>query len=325
MTATTSPLVEALKAAGEPTRLRILALLYQGELAVGEMVQILEQSQPRLSHHLKALAQSGLVQRLPEGAWVFYRLARHGRARRLLDAILDELDLQQAPYCDDIVALQNVRIERATAAESYFAGIAERWDRLRSLHYPEHDIERALLDAAGEGPFRRVVDLGTGTGRMMELFAARAGEIEGLDFSHQMLTLARANLADANITNAHVLHGRVEATPFRAESADLVILHQVLHYLDRPEAALSEAARIMRPGGHLLLIDFAPHGLEFLREKHGHRHLGVRDEDMSTWVKSAGLSTLETRSFQPPKSLDEGLEVKLWKLEKPRLTQEVAA
>lgn len=318
-------LVDALKAAGEPTRMRILALLSQGELSVGELVQILDQSQPRLSHHLKTLSQSGLVSRLPEGAWVFYRLARQGVAERLLRSVLSELDFKQPPFDRDRHALERVRESRASAAERYFADIAERWDTLRALHYPEIEIEAALLASAGTGPFQRIVDLGTGTGRMMVLFADKAREVEGLDFSHHMLTLARANLAAANIQNAHVRHGLVEAVPFANNYTDLVVLHQVLHYLDEPRLAILEAARILKPGGHILIIDFSPHNLEFLRERHGHRRLGIRDNDIADWTLNAGLEIVSAQTFAPPANLNEGLAVKLWKISKPSTLQKVAA
>ncbi len=325
MDAGITPLLNALKAAGEPTRLRILVLLGQGELSVGEMVHILGQSQPRLSHHLKRLTQSGLVQRLPEGAWVFYRLIRQGSPHRLLLTILSEVDIAQPPFSHDLQALTSVRQTRMAKAERYFADIAEKWDSLRALHYPEKDIEAALLAAAGPGPFERIIDLGTGTGRMMMLFADKAQEIEGLDFSHHMLTLARANLSAAHIQNAHVRHGLVDALPFCDSSADLVIMHQVLHYLDDPGATLLEAARILRPGGHILLIDFAPHRLEFLREEQGHRRLGIRDADMADWVQAARLVISSAQRFAPPDNLETGLEVTLWKISKPAQFQKAAS
>lgn len=325
MTSTPDQLVDALKAAGEPTRLRILALLQRGDLAVGELVQILDQSQPRLSHHLKTLTMAGLVERLPEGSWVFYRAQSKGWARRVLEAVFAELDLDASPFADDVEALQQVRQTRAHSAEAYFSEIAEDWDRLRALYYPEAAIEQAILDQVKNERFERIVDLGTGTGRMLSLLAPFAAEAEGLDLSHNMLTVARANLNRGEIRNARVRQGDVTATPFESASADLVIVHQVLHYLEQPEDLVAEAARILTPGGRLLVVDFAPHDLDFLRETQGHRRLGIREEDMADWAGQAGLALQAPQKFDPPASLDQGLSVLIWTATRPANQQEAAA
>ncbi|MDJ0922026.1 MAG: metalloregulator ArsR/SmtB family transcription factor [Henriciella sp.] len=318
-------LVDALKAAGEPTRLRLLALLRQGDLAVGELVQILKQSQPRLSHHLKTLTTAGLVERLPEGSWVYYRATSKGWPRRLLDTLFAEIDLGKAAFAADRTALNDIRQQRLSTANAYFEAVADDWDRIRALHFPNEAIEKALLEVAQPGPLHRVVDLGTGTGRMLALFAPRAAEAEGLDLSHQMLTVARANLAKAGVTNARVRQGDVAATPFETDSAELVIIHQVLHYIEDPAAVIAEAARILRPGGQLLIVDFAPHDLAFLQEQHGHRRLGLRLEDMQEWADAANLSLAPPRRFDPPDSLDQGLSVLIWSAARPKQKQEVAA
>ena len=320
-----STVIDMLRAAGEPTRLRILALLRRGDLAVGELVQILTQSQPRLSHHLKTLASAGLVERLPEGAWVFYRATSDSSARALLEAIFAELDLSSGDFARDAQELAKVRASRAASAEAYFSAVADDWDSIRALHFPNAAIEEALVKAAGPGPFERVIDLGTGTGRMLTLFASHAREAEGLDLSHQMLTVARANLAKAGITNARVRQGDVSATPFETASADLVIVHQVLHYLQDPAAVLMECARILRPGGRLLIVDFAPHELDFLRTEHGHHRLGIRHDDLADWAASAGLDLADPHAFDPPKTLDQGLCVHVWTATRPTRCQEAAA
>ncbi len=318
-------MVEILRAAGEPTRLRILALLRRGELAVGELVQILRQSQPRLSHHLKALANAGLVERLPEGAWVFYRLPTSECVRGLLDAFFSAMDLGAGDFARDDAQLRVIRTARSAAAEAYFGSVADTWDTVRSLHYPNEAIEAALLDAAGPGTFDHLVDIGTGTGRMLALFSPHVRRADGIDLSHQMLTVARANLARDRIDNAHVRQGEASATPFDDESADLVIVHQVLHFVDEPARVVAEAARILRPGGRLLIVDFAPHDLEFLRQAHGHRRLGVRHDAMAEWMETAGLTIAEPRRFDPPNSKQDGLAVLIWRSERPALEQEKAA
>lgn len=322
---TNDEILKALKACAEPTRLRLLALLQRGDLSVGECVDILDQSQPRLSHHLKSLAQAGLIDRLPEGSWIFYRLSDAPAAANLQTAILSSLDLTQPPYADDRSALEQVRARRAASAARYFSAIAEDWDHLRALHFPSDAIERALLDLAGPRRFSKHIDLGTGTGRMLCLFAPQVSEAEGLDLSHHMLTVARANLARDGISHASVRQGDVCATPFEPQSADLMTIHQVLHFLSEPAAVLREAARLLRPGGQLLIVDFAPHSLDFLREKQGHRRLGIRDSDMQAWCRDLGLSCAPVRRFEPPAGLDQGLCVLIWSITRPALSQERAA
>jgi SAM-dependent methyltransferase len=318
-------LIDFLRASGEPTRLRILALLRRQDLSVGELTQILDQSQPRLSHHLKALAEAGLVTRLPEGAFMFYRAERQGGAGDFLDAIFQQLDGDDHILEADRRSLSSVMAVRAEAAANYFSTIAETWDRIRALHYPEEAIEAALLEMAGAGPFRRVLDFGTGTGRMLQLFADRAVELEGIDFSHQMLTVARANLERSGIRNAQVRHGNVTQTALPDGVADLVIVHQVLHFLDEPSAALREAARVLAPGGRLLIVDFAPHDLEFLRSEFGHVRLGVRHDSLVQAAAGSGLSIEAPRSFGPPEARGDGLSVHIWRAEKRSLAKGVAA
>ncbi|MEM0985313.1 MAG: metalloregulator ArsR/SmtB family transcription factor [Pseudomonadota bacterium] len=318
-------LVEQLKAAGEPTRLRILSLLRRDDLSVGELVQILGQSQPRLSHHLKVLSAAGLVERLPEGAWVFYRLAATTDAVTLLAPLFERLEAQPGDTVRDEARLTAIREARSHSAAAYFESVAATWDTVRSLHYPNEAIEAAVLDVAGKGPFDRVIDLGTGTGRMLALLAPHARQVEGLDLSHHMLNVARANLEAAGLTNARVRHGDAAATPFEDNQADLVILHQVLHFVDVPAAVLIEADRLIRPGGRLVVVDFAPHALEFLRQEHGHRRLGIRPDTMEEWMSATSLALAPPRRFDPPAGMAEGLAVQIWTAEKPQQQKEVAA
>ena len=318
-------LLEKLKAAGEPTRLRLLALLRENDLSVGELVQVLGQSQPRLSHHLKNLSEAGLAERLPEGAFVFYRAARSGAGVAFLDQLFSQTRPDAPEFREDRDKLREVIAARAASAEAYFSSIAETWDSLRALHFPNEAIEAALLDLAGPGPYRRVVDFGTGTGRMLLLFSGRAAESEGIDFSHRMLTVARANLERAGVSNSRVRFGDVTAAPFEDASADLLIVHQVLHYLDSPGAAIAEAAPVLMPGGRLLVIDFAPHDLEFLRAEHGHRRLGVRHDALTDWAAQAGLTLEAPRSFDPPTPGAPGLTVNIWRATKPALSRARAA
>ena len=317
--------LERLRAAGEPTRLRILALLRERDLSVGEIVQILSLSQPRLSHHLKSLTGAGLVERLPEGSFVFYRAASRGDGRVFLDTLFEQLGENVPELIRDAERLDEVSAARAASAQAYFSAVADNWDAIRSLHYPNEAIEQALLDIAGPGPFRRVVDFGTGTGRMLTLFAPRAGEAEGIDLSHHMLTVARANLEREGVPVARVRQGDVTAVPFENETADLVIIHQVLHYVDAPNRVIAEAARILQPGGRLLVVDFAPHDLEFLRTDHGHHRLGLSRDTIEGWTSAAGLKLSGPRAFAPPPENKQGLTVNIWTAEKPAAAQESVA
>ena len=310
MRLTAEAAVEILRAAGEPTRLRILALLHREELAVMELGQILDQSQPRVSRHLKLLTEAGLVERFPDGAWMFYRLAAHGPRRALLDKTLALIDRDDPELTRDQARLESVRADRLETAADYFARNAAHWDRLRSLYVAEADVEAAILAAAGPGPFERLVDLGSGTGRMLTLLGERAQLAIGLDLSQQMLNIARRRTGEAGLSHCELRHGDIFATRLPDGFSDLVMVHQVLHYLSDPAAALAEAGRLVRPGGRLLVIDFAPHGLEYLREAHQHRRLGFSDAEILRWFDLAGLVPGEPTTL--PAADAHGLTVKIW-------------
>jgi ArsR family transcriptional regulator len=307
--------VLALKAAGEQTRLRALALLTEGELAVGELAQALDQSQPRVSRHLKLLTEAGLVERAPEGAGVFYRLAGAGTIERhLAEAALTMIDPNDPVLTRDAERLEAIRAARDEAAAQYFERNAADWDRLRALHLPEADIESAILAAAGEGPFELLVDVGVGQGRMIQLFADRVHRAEGFDTSRQMLAIARASLDDLK-AKAALRFGDSYAPPVEAGAADLVTIHQVLHFLSEPGRAIQEAARLLKPGGRLLIVDFAPHDLEFLREEHAHRRLGFTDREIAEWCEAAGVRAPKVTTLAPKKR--DALTVKIWAGDKP--------
>jgi ArsR family transcriptional regulator len=311
MTMASDQAVEVLRAAAEPTRLRILALLAHEELAVLELTRVLAQSQPRVSRHLKLLADAGLVERFPDGAWVFYRLASRGPARDLVDQALALVSRDDAAFRHDAERLKGVSAERAAQAAEYFAENANRWDEIRSLYTSESAVEAAIIAAAGEGPFERLVDLGAGTGRMLTLLGDRARRSSGLDLSRQMLNIARGNVAAAGLAACELRHGDIFDTRLDDGAADLVVVHQVLHYLGEPAAAVTEAARLVAPGGRLIIVDFAHHGLEFLRLEHRHRRLGFFDDEIERWLETSGLGEITMTALPPPAS--GGLTVKVWR------------
>lgn len=283
------PLSDLFQALADPTRLRILTLLDEMELSVGELAQLLSQSQPRVSRHVKILTDAGLVERRKEGSWVFLALARGEPAAGLLpliEAAGQEED--RRAFASDRARLAAVRRDRAEAAQRYFECHADEWDGIRSLHVAESEVEDAIARALGPDPLGRLVDIGTGTGRMIELFGRASDTAIGIDKSSEMLRLARAKLAAAAVP-ASLRQGDMYALPLADGTADCILLHQVLHYAHAPGEAIAEAARLLAPGGRLLIVDFAPHEREDLRERAQHVRLGFADEAVLAWLNSAGL------------------------------------
>jgi len=323
MPLSTNRAVEVLRAAGESTRVRILSLLAREELAVLEICRVLDQSQPRISRHLKLLAEAGLVERFPDGAWVFYRLAIGGQAGDLMASIIARIDPKDPVILRDVERLTAVWAERTAEAGEYFARNAARWDEIRSLYVAESDVEAAILDAAGPGPYRRLVDLGSGTGRMLRLLGPHSEHALGLDLSQQMLNIARNEVAEAGLKQVELRHGDIFGTGLPSESVDVVVVHQVLHYLSDPAAAVREAARIVREGGRLVIVDFAPHRLEFLREQHQHRRLGFAEGEMARWLGDCGLSKVHLKDL--PSNRSDGLTVRIWTAERGREGRRSAA
>lgn len=280
--------LDGLKAAAERTRLRILALCALGELSVGELVQILGQSQPRISRHLKILCAAGLLDRDREGSSVLYGVA-HGDGAPLARGLLALLPAGDPVLALDVERLKAVRRQRAEAAAAYFRRNAENWDRMRSLYVDEAEVERALLEHVPPGRYGELLDIGTGTGRIVELMAPRVQRSLGVDLSREMLTVARDRITRAGLPSCSVRQGDMYRLPLPGARFDLVTIHQVLHFADDPAEVIAEAARVLRPGGRLLVVDFAPHDLEFLRDEHAHRRLGFAEREVADWCAAAGL------------------------------------
>ena len=306
-------LLAALKAVAEITRLRILAVLSQAELNVKEITFVLGQSQPRVSRHLKLMAEAGLIDRHKEGNWVLFRLSEKGQGAALAQALVSMLPGADQTLRSDAARLDDVRKQRQDIASDYFKANASNWAKLRSLHVREQDVEQATLAAIGPARIDSVVDLGTGTGRMLELLSPQSRQLVGIDSSREMLAFARANIERLGLKNAQLRHGDIYALPIADGFADLVCLHQVLHFLDDPQRAIQEARRMMAPGARLVIVDFAPHDLEELREDHAHRRLGFSDEQIQSFLARAGLKLEKHQLMPPPRALNkQGLTVSFW-------------
>ena len=300
--------LEMFRALADPTRLRIVALLRAMELSVGELAQVLGQSQPRVSRHVRILADAGIAERRREGSWVFLALGGHDRVAPLFAAIDAWGGVGDRDADGDLARLDAVRAERSAAAARWFDGHAGDWDAIRSLHIGEAEVEGAIAGLLGDGALGRLVDIGTGTGRMLELLGPSAASAVGIDRSPAMLRVARAKLGNA----AELRQGDMYGLPLGDRSADVVVLHQVLHYAHHPAAVLAEAARLVGPGGRVLIADFAPHGREELRERDAHARLGFSDQQIAEWLGAAGLRVAAGRALEGGE-----LTVKLWLGERP--------
>ena len=308
-----------LKAAGETTRLRILALLGEAELTVSDLTEILRQSQPRISRHLRLLAEAGLVDRFREGSWAFFRLGERGAGADLARELIARLDPADPILARDRERLIAVRSARAAAAQAYFRRHAVEWDRIRKLHVADEAVEAAICGALADTPMRSLLDLGTGTGRMLELFGPTIERGLGLDLSLDMLAIARAHLDRAGLKHCSVRQGDIYDLALPKDSFDVVIIHQVLHFLDDGARAINEAARVLRPAGRLLVVDFAPHDLEFLRDEHAHRRLGFAPDTVGQWMTAAGLDLVLQKNLAPEPASDGQIAVSLWLGRDPRI------
>jgi ArsR family transcriptional regulator len=310
-------LLAALRAVAEPTRLRLLVLCARGELTVSELAQILGQSQPRVSRHLKLLCEAGLLDRFREGSWVFYRLRAGSAAGALSRHLVAACGESDETTVLDLQRLAAIKRQRAEQAAAYFRENAAQWHRIRSLYVDEREVEAALTEIFAAAQPQDLLDIGTGTGRVIEILAPRVTHALGIDQSREMLAVARVNLERAGLENSIVRLGDMYQLPLADASFDAVVIHQVLHYADRPAAAIAEAARVLRPGGTLVVVDFAPHALEYLRDEHAHRRLGFADADVAEWFAAAGLE-----SESPRRLPGDPLTVVIWTARRGRANEE---
>ncbi len=316
---TMDALVTVLKAAAEPTRLRLMALCARADLTVSDLTEILGQSQPRVSRHLKLLCEAGLLERHREGIWAYFRLAAHGPQATLARRLVEAMPVGDPVLALDLQRLETLMRDRATRAAAYFRRNAAQWDRLRSLYVDEAEVERRLVELC---PARvdALLDIGTGTGRILEVLGPRAERALGIDLSRDMLLVARSRIERAGLRNCIVRQADMYKLPVPGGSIDLVTIHQVLHFAERPAAVLAEAARVMAPGARLILVDFASHNLAALRDEHAHRWLGFDDAEVTGWLADAGLEPA------PPLALPGSpLTVKIWQARQAEAGRAAAA
>ncbi len=305
-------LLAGLRAAGEHSRLRILALCARGELSVSELMQILGQSQPRVSRHLKLMVDAGLLERLPEGTQVYFRLSDMAEASSIAHALVSLIPDSDAALNRDFSRLQQVRDARAQKAQDYFHQVAKSWDSIRAMHVAQHQLEETLFEVVGDDFNGDLLDIGTGTGRILKIFANRVRRGVGIDMSNGMLSVARSNLEGPVYNHIHVRKGDMYRLPIEDQSFDLAILHMVLHYSDNPAEVIREAGRVLRPKGRLIVVDFAAHAEEYLRNDYQHHRLGFADTEIRQCFDAAGISSgSKTRQL-----VGDPLTVKFWQAEK---------
>lgn len=305
-------LLAVLRAAGEPNRLRILALCAAGDLSVSEITRILGQSQPGVSRHLKLLCDAGLLERHQEGNWAFFHLPTGGEQADIVRFLVAQIERDDALIARDRARLDAILRERAARSDAYFRENAARWDRIRALHVDEAEVEQALREMVGAEAIDRLLDIGTGTGRMLKLFGEQAETAIGVDQSRDMLAVARSNLAEDRFKNCTVRQADMYDLPFDDGVFELVILHMVLHFAERPQDVVREAARVLQAGGRFLVVDFARHEMEALRSEHAHRRLGFRGSDVEGWAAEAGLDSRDCRDLP-----GDQLTVRIWSLSRP--------
>ena len=303
-----SELIDIFRALADPTRLRVVALLREMELAIGELAAVLDQSQPRVSRHVRILVEAGLVERRREGSWVFLRIAKAGPVAEIIGhAEKWPFSAREAlVIAHDARRLVAVRDERVAVAERYFAEHAAEWDAIRSRHVAESEVEAAMLAMMHNRRLGHLLDIGTGTGRMAEIFAPTARRITALDRSPEMLRIARTKLEGQPVP-VDLLQGDFLNLPVDDASIDSIVIHQALHFAHEPDRVIAEAGRVLRDDGHLLIVDFAPHGDEELRTLAAHARLGFSDTQIRSWFAAAGLTFANTQTLESG-----DLAVKLW-------------
>jgi len=287
-------LLRILKATGDPSRIRLLILCAHGEFTVTELVQVIGQSQPRVSRHLRILCDAGLLQRTQQGNWAFYRSFSKGVDAEFVSRLTALIPAKDPTIQLDQQRLMKLKNDRLQAATLYFQESASDWDSIRALHADDVNIERELQKCVDAAKPRKLLDIGTGTGRILQVLGPCVQDAEGIDFSHEMLNLARVNLDDPSLRHCRVRHGDMYQLPYQDQFFDYITIHQVLHFIDQPQLVLKEATRVLKNDGQIAIIDFYSHDREELRTKYQHRRLGFSNDEIKTWLGQVGLGMKQT-------------------------------
>ena len=301
-------LLRQLRAAAEPTRLRIIALCGHAELSVGDFVAILGQSQPRVSRHLKLLVDAGLLIRNKEGSRAYYRLFESDKNAQLSQVLNDLMDESDPVLVLDLSRLGIIRAERARFADNYFDEFAGEQSRLSQISADEELISNLLLQHVQQENTGELLDVGTGNGRMLLLLGSKIEKAIGIDNSREMLAIARTNLEQADLKNCQVRIGDMYRLPFAENRFGLITINSLLRYAEKPKDVLTEATRVLKPGGILFIVDFSDHGLTELRDEYGHRWLGFSKDEMLDMLDGDIIKIESTNFFK-----GEVLTVCVWK------------
>ncbi len=283
-------LLQGLRAAAEPTRLRIIALCGHAELSVTELVMILGQTQPRVSRHLKLLVEGGLLQRNKEGNRAYYRLSTEAEGADLARMLNDLMPGEDEVHALDLSRLSSVKADRVRYAESFLDPYSQEIIELRGMWPPDEVIDKCILALLKDRSIQNLLDLGTGAGRILRTIAPFVEKGTGIDNSLEMLSIARARLDQDGIKNCQVRVGDMYRLPFKKNSFDLITINSLLRYADEPKKVIAEAARVLEKKGALLIVDLAAHDLSALRDEYGHSWLGFSEAEMVEMLSEENLT-----------------------------------
>jgi len=300
-------LVQVLKSIADESRIRLLILCAQGEFTVSELVQVLGQSQPRVSRHLRILCDAGILKRTRQGSWVFYRSVKGGPESEFVPLLKSFITESEPVLKLDRKRLEHLKKERSRVAAQFFQKTASEWDNIRTHYVEDIQVESALQQCVSDVKPNSLLDIGTGTGRILKVLGPYVQDAEGIDFSHEMLNLARINLDHPSLEHCRVRHGDMYRLPYQEHSFNFITIHHVLHFANQPLEVLKEAGRVLKNKGQIAIVDFYSHEREEFRTKYHHHRLGFSDDEIKNWLDQIGLS------MQPPIRIDgDPMEVVIW-------------
>lgn len=304
-------IVELNKALADPTRIRLLNILLPFELNVGELVELFQMGQSRISRHLKILSGCGLIRSRRDGQWTFYSAEHNQRLQPFLAGVhsllAQEVELEQ----DKIRATEIIK-QRTRRTQAFFESLAEQCPQTSRQALGHLDLSEEILARVPMGSV--VADLGCGTGDMLLKLSTTASTVIGVDNSANMLAVAARNIPAKSGISLRI--GEIDYLPLRDDEADVVILSMVLHHLASPQAALLETSRILKPGGKIIIADFMQHEKEDMRREYRDLWLGFLPKQVKTWLKQAGFTPKSEKKLP-----GDGIDVLLLEAEKNNSNQ----